>query len=63
MDHNLGILCPYCTAQGIATSRAYALTGKDAVTIYPNTARYGCNNGHRFALPVKKPATRAQETS
>ena len=42
------VRCEFCEGQGIIM-RAFALAGKDAVTVYPNTIRYGCENGHKFA--------------
>ena len=49
------VLCHFCANQG-TTIVAYQLTGKDSETIYPNTIRYGCENGHKFALPAGRAA-------
>jgi len=51
--------CPYCSHQGIKRE-ARPLTGKDGVTVAserpdkPQTLRYGCDNGHKFARPVQE---------
>lgn len=49
------ITCRYCQHQGIV-ALARLLVGQDAVTIKPNMVRYGCGNGHKFAIPESEAA-------
>ena len=49
--------CPYCNNQNTKAT-AFPLTGKDAVVIKPNTMRYGCVNGHKWAIEQEKLAIR-----
>jgi len=41
--------CQYCANQGIRMM-AHKLKGSDGEVKVPNTARYGCANGHKFAI-------------
>lgn len=44
------IPCKYCLNQGLPHVHARMLTGQDAETKQPGTVRYGCVNGHKFAV-------------
>jgi len=40
------IHCQFCDQQ------AAILKGKDSITKWPSWTRYGCGNGHKFAVPT-----------
>lgn len=48
------VICKYCDDQGEHQLATLLLerNGLPEKTMKPDTARYGCDNGHKFALPV-----------
>lgn len=42
--------CQYCANQGLPHVHARLLLGSDAEVKQPRTVRYGCVNGHKFAV-------------
>lgn len=42
--------CKYCANQGLPHVHARLLTGQEAEVKQPSTVRYGCGNGHKFAV-------------
>lgn len=43
------VRCDYCAGQGIQ-KLAFLLSGKEAETQRGGYVRYGCSNGHKFAV-------------
>ena len=48
LDVKKQIQCPYCA------EKATLLQGADARPQAPGNIRYGCSNGHKFAIPLKQ---------
>lgn len=44
------VTCPYCLAQGLI---AKAERDRKFKPLVPETMRFGCPNGHFFAIPAK----------
>lgn len=47
------VACKYCAHQGLYVL-AQRLRGEDAVAKASNVTRYGCSNGHKFAVPTRE---------
>ena len=45
------VRCPFCLAQGISLD---AERQKPSEVTRPENTRYGCDNGHFFAVPTKE---------
>ena len=54
MTPNPEVICRYCANQGFDTTARLLKDrgGELEEVVAPGTVRYGCPNGHKFALPL-----------